>query len=176
MNIIDILSKYSCFLWYTSHDFNNYLVFMKKCYLMLWWTLPIGEWWPQGLLTYYVLYTAHSSCCTSYSYIKPLTLVYYILCSGDLHFIQLKLYIAIIIIDLISLISKIHILLKVLISQYTMGNRCIFFVYVDYFASSVSRPSNVLYDWLIELCDLGNFTLIGSWTCLILVQSSLLLH
>ena len=74
------------------------------------------------------LYTALPSRCTSYSYIKPLTLVYYILCSGDLHFIQLKLYIAMISIDLISLISKIHICLKVYIFRYTTDNRCIFFL------------------------------------------------
>ena len=94
------------------------------------------------------MYTAPHSSCTSHSYIEPLTQVYFILCLGYLHFIQLKLYIAIIGIDLISLISKIHIHLKVSIFRYTMGNRCIFFVSIDYFANSISRQSNVHYDWL----------------------------
>ena len=76
---------------------------------------------------YLQLYTALPSRCTSYSHIKTLTLVYYILSSGDLHFIQLKLYIAMISIDLISLISKIHICLKVYIFRYNMVSRFIFF-------------------------------------------------
>ena len=53
-------------------------------------------------------------------------------------------------IDLISLKSKIHIHLKVSIFRYTMGNRCIFFVSIDYFANSISRQLSLHYDWLIE--------------------------